>query len=83
MEDIIKDFDTFFAKMHMNKPMKERDIKLLNLLRDYSSLDNDKRKEMEPIIRKTINRHREIERNSKIIDYYFSNYDISLSVESK
>ncbi|MBN1897758.1 MAG: hypothetical protein JW827_03190 [Spirochaetes bacterium] len=63
--------------------MKSRNEKLIKLLEQYHALPVKEQKKLKPVFDKTISRHQELGKNFKVIQYYFTNYRVSLELEPK
>ncbi len=63
--------------------MKERDKNLIKTLKEFSALPEKQQNKLKPLLEKTFQRHREIGRGLKILEYYASSFNISLNANPK
>ncbi len=79
------DYTEVFLKTKYGNPdrTEKRDTTLLNLIKKFDELPKDSQAELSPLLNKTIRRHRDIKRRTKLCDYYMNNNDCSLNISTK
>lgn len=74
-----------FLNLDFNHPhnLEKRDETLLSLLKKFSTLPEKQQEKLIPVLDRTIERHKEVKRQSKIFNYYFNNYELSLNIDQR